>query len=80
MPTAPGVLELDVPAIEAVNRVDPLITLATLPAFARTRARGMVATVKIIAYGVDRGGGGAGSGAGARPRCGCARWCCARRC
>jgi molybdenum cofactor cytidylyltransferase len=50
----PGVLVLDVPAIEAVNRVDPLITLATLPAFARTRARGMVATVKIIAYGVDR--------------------------
>ncbi len=48
----PGVLELDVAAIEAANRVDPMITLATLPAFARTRAGGMVATVKIIAYGV----------------------------
>ena len=49
----PGVLTLDVPAIEAANRIDPLITLATLPPFARTRARGMVATVKIIAYGID---------------------------
>ena len=50
--TAPGVLDLDVARIEAANRIDPMITVATLPAFARTRARGMVATVKIIAYGV----------------------------
>ena len=50
----PGVLDLNVPALEAANRVDPMITIATLPPFARTHARGMVATVKIIAYGVDR--------------------------
>lgn len=50
----PGVLELNVAALEAANRVDPMITIATLPPFARTRARGMVATVKIIAYGVAR--------------------------
>lgn len=50
--TAPGVLTLDVARIEAANRVDPLITLATLPPFARCAARSMVATVKIIAYGV----------------------------
>ncbi len=48
----PGVLVLDVAAIEAANRIDPMITIATLPPFARTRARGLVATVKIIAYGV----------------------------
>ena len=51
--TLPGVLTLDVPAIEAANLVDPMITVATLPPFARTRTRGMVATVKIIAYGID---------------------------
>ncbi len=52
--TVPGVLDLNVPAIEAANRVDPMITIATLPPYARTHAHGMVATVKIIAYGVDR--------------------------
>ena len=50
--TGPGVLGLDVAAIEAANRIDPMITLATLPPLARTAKRGMVATVKIIAYGV----------------------------
>jgi molybdenum cofactor cytidylyltransferase len=50
--TATGVLELDVPALEAANRVDPMITVATLPPWARTREGGMVATVKIISYGV----------------------------
>ncbi len=48
----PGVLQLDRDRIEAANRIDPLITLATLAPFARTREQGMVATVKIIAYGV----------------------------
>ncbi len=50
--TCPGVLDLDVTRIESANRIDPSITLATLAPFARTRDRGMVATVKIIAYGV----------------------------
>lgn len=50
--TAPGVLLLDVAAIHALNRVNPMITLATLPPFQRVGAGDMVATVKIIAYGV----------------------------
>ncbi|MAQ81922.1 MAG: molybdopterin biosynthesis protein [Maritimibacter sp.] len=50
--TAPGVLELDVARIEAANRIDPLVTVATLPPFARCGDRTMVATVKIISYGV----------------------------
>ncbi len=50
--TGPGVLGFDAATIEAANRVDPMITIATLPTFARTRVRGMVATVKIISYGV----------------------------
>ncbi|MDJ0630252.1 MAG: molybdopterin-binding protein [Rhodobacter sp.] len=50
--TVPGVLVLDVDKIEAANRVDPLITIATSMPFARTRGRMMVATVKIIAYGI----------------------------
>jgi len=50
--TGPGVLALDVSAIEAANQIDPMITIATLPDFSRTHARCMVATVKIISYGV----------------------------
>lgn len=50
--TAAGVLELQVAAIDALNRVDPAITLATLPPFARVAPGLLVATVKIIAYGV----------------------------
>lgn len=52
--TGPGVLGLDVAAIEAANLVDPMITIATLPSLARTSDRVMVATVKIIAYGVTQ--------------------------
>lgn len=48
----PGVLTLDTARIAALNTVDPLVTLATLPPFARTAAKTMVGTVKIIAYGV----------------------------
>ncbi len=48
----PGVLRLDADAIDRANLIDPMITIATLPPFALTRARGMVATVKIIAYAV----------------------------
>lgn len=49
---APGVVEIDVPAIHALNRVDPAITLATLPPWSRVGAGAMVGTVKIIAYAV----------------------------
>ncbi|PWE31992.1 molybdopterin biosynthesis protein [Maritimibacter sp. 55A14] len=48
----PGVLALDPAAIARLNAVDPAITLATLPTFARVAAGQMVATVKIITYGV----------------------------
>jgi molybdenum cofactor cytidylyltransferase len=50
--TGPGVLDLDTAAIARLNAVDPMITLATLPQFARVGPRVMVATVKIIAYAV----------------------------
>lgn len=48
----PGVAVLDVAALEAVNSVHPMITLATVPAFQQMSAGGMVATIKIISYGV----------------------------
>ena len=52
--TAPGVLEVDPVAIHALNRVDPMITLAVLPPFSRVAERMLVGTVKVIAYGVSR--------------------------
>ncbi|MFK7881130.1 molybdopterin-binding protein [Roseobacter sp.] len=48
----PGVAVLDVPALEAVNRVHPMITLATVPPFQQMLDGGMVATIKIISYAV----------------------------
>ncbi len=50
---APGVVRIDATAVAALNAVDPAITLATLPDFARVQARQMVATVKIIPYGIE---------------------------
>lgn len=47
-----GLVRLDAAAIEAVNGVDPMITIATVPDFHRTDAGGMIATIKIISYGV----------------------------
>ncbi len=52
--TVPGVLKLEVDRIEAANRVDPLITIATLPPLEQTGPGRLVATVKIISYGVAR--------------------------
>ncbi len=49
---AAGILRADRAAIDALNRVDPAITLATLPDWARVQPRQMLATVKIIPYGV----------------------------
>ncbi|MCR9126563.1 MAG: molybdopterin-binding protein [Rhodobacteraceae bacterium] len=48
----PGVVVLDAAAIAAFNAVDPMITVATVPQHQQMRAGGMVATVKVIAYGV----------------------------
>tara|TARA_R110002126_G_scaffold167330_3_gene315489 strand:- start:94164 stop:95147 length:984 start_codon:yes stop_codon:yes gene_type:complete len=50
----PGVALLDVAALEAVNSVHPMITLATVPPFQQLVNGGMVATIKIISYGVDQ--------------------------
>ena len=51
----PGIVEMDVAAIHALNRVDQGITLATLAPLTRVTAGLMVATVKIIPYAVERG-------------------------
>ncbi len=48
----PGVVEMDAAAIHALNRIDPAITLATLPPFTRVEAGTLVGTVKIISYAV----------------------------
>jgi molybdenum cofactor cytidylyltransferase len=49
-----GVLVVEREAIDALNRVDPAITLATLPAFAPVVAGKMIATVKIIPFAVAK--------------------------
>jgi molybdenum cofactor cytidylyltransferase len=48
----PGVVALDLPALERFNRVNPMITIATVPPFQQMAEGGMVATIKIIAYAV----------------------------
>ncbi len=48
-----GVLEVDRVGIDRLNRIDPAITLATLPAYAPVVAGKMIATVKIIPFAVD---------------------------
>jgi len=50
----PGLARVDAARIHAVNATDDAITLATVPEWQRMDAGGMVATVKIIAYGVDK--------------------------
>lgn len=47
-----GVLRVTAAAVGAFNKIDPAITLATLPDWARVQRRQMVATVKVIPYGV----------------------------
>ncbi len=48
----PGVVVLDEEKLIAANEVHPMITVATVPPWQQMGARGMVATVKIISYGV----------------------------
>ncbi len=48
----PGVVRLDPGALHAANSVHPMITVATVPNWQQMAAGQMVATVKIIAYGV----------------------------
>ena len=48
--TGCGLLRLDRAQIEAINAVDPMISIATVPDFHRVDAGGMVATIKVISY------------------------------
>ncbi|MEM9871694.1 MAG: molybdopterin-binding protein [Pseudomonadota bacterium] len=50
--TGPGIVALDADAITALNVIDPMITLATVPPWHRVDAGTMVATIKIISYAV----------------------------
>ena len=52
--TAPGLARIDAARVTAVNEADPAITLATVPEWQRMDQGGMVATVKIIAYGLEK--------------------------
>ncbi len=48
-----GVVRLDVAALEAFNRVEPMITIATVPDFQQMTPGGMVATIKVISFAVS---------------------------
>ena len=50
----PGIAQLEPQKVIAANAVDPAITVATVPPWHQMRAGGMLATVKIIPYGVPR--------------------------
>jgi molybdenum cofactor cytidylyltransferase len=50
---APGLALIDAERIDAVNRIDEALTVATLPAFERVAAGEMLATVKIITFAVS---------------------------
>lgn len=47
-----GIVALNRARLEAVNAVDPMVTIATVPEFHRVDADGMIATIKIISYAV----------------------------
>lgn len=48
----PGIVDLDPQKLSEINTIDPMITVATVPRYQQMGAGGMVATIKIIAYGV----------------------------
>ncbi|MCA0870259.1 molybdopterin-binding protein [Seohaeicola saemankumensis] len=50
----PGVVRLDVAALERFNRVHPMITIATVPQYQQMGPGGMVATIKVIAFAVPQ--------------------------
>ncbi len=50
--TTPGVTRVEAAQVMAMNSVDPMISVATVPDYHRVDAEGMVATIKIIAYAV----------------------------
>ena len=50
-----GLLVVEREAVDALNRLDPGITVATLPEFSPVQAGRMIATVKIIPFAVPKG-------------------------
>ena len=62
---AAGVVEVLADRVDALNAVDPMITVATVPRWQRLAAGEMAATVKIIAYGVAGASVAAACAAGA---------------
>lgn len=50
----PGILEISPGSVEAMNAIDPMIGMATLPRWQRVEPGMMVATIKIISYGVGK--------------------------
>ncbi len=52
--TGCGIVDIDQAAVARINAVNPMITIATVPPWHRVDADGMVATIKIIAYGVPQ--------------------------
>lgn len=48
----PGVVQIDADAINALNAIDPMITLATVPPWQRVVKGTMAGTVKVISYAV----------------------------
>lgn len=50
--TIPCVVRLQTDRLVQLNNVDPMITLATVPDYTQMATGGMIATVKIISYGV----------------------------
>lgn len=50
----PGIVRIDIAGIRAVNGVNPMITVATLPQWQRVTQGTLIATIKIISYAVPR--------------------------
>ena len=50
----PGVTVLDAGALMEFNRVNPMITVATVPQYQQMGVGGMVATIKVISYAVPK--------------------------
>jgi molybdenum cofactor cytidylyltransferase len=50
----PGILVIDRDAVDELNRVDESITFATLPAFKAVAEGEMIATVKLIPFGIEQ--------------------------
>ncbi len=67
-----GVLVIDRAAVDRINGIDEAITFATLPAFKPVVEGEMIATVKLIPFGVEAKLRDAAKGGGAKRAAGCA--------